>query len=100
MLTPFSEIPIREKQFSGDNITATLQPYALVVWNDDVNTFDWVINTLVEICGHNPEQAEQCAMLIHHKGKYAVKTGMLEQLKPMREAITERKIGATVERNK
>lgn len=78
---------------------ATVSPgqYALIVWNDEVNSFDWVIQTLVEVCGHQLEQAEQCAFLIHTKGKYAVKNGELEQLKPQCEAITERKIGATVE---
>ena len=49
------------------------------------------------ICSHAPEQAEQCAMLIHTKGKYAVKNGTYEILKPQCDAITERKIGATLE---
>lgn len=69
----------------------------LVVWNDEVNSFDWVITTLVEVCGHSTEQAEQCAMIIHTKGKYGVKDGSYEHLKPMCDAITERGIGATVE---
>ncbi len=69
----------------------------LVVWNDEVNTFEWVITTLVLICRHSPEQAEQCAMIIHTKGKYAVKEGTYEYLKPMCDAITERSIGATIE---
>ncbi|MDQ2862715.1 MAG: ATP-dependent Clp protease adaptor ClpS [Bacteroidota bacterium] len=69
----------------------------LVVWNDEVNSFDWVIATLIEICGHSSEQAEQCAMIIHTKGKYAVKDGSYDVLKPMCDAITERGIGATVE---
>jgi ATP-dependent Clp protease adaptor protein ClpS len=69
----------------------------LVVWNDEVNSFDWVITTLIEICGHSEEQAEQCAMIIHTKGKYAVKDGAYDYLKPMCDAITERGIGATVE---
>ena len=69
----------------------------LIVWNDEVNTFDWVIDTLIEVCGHTPEQAEQCAMFIHTKGKYAVKNGSYDILKPMCDSITERGIGATVE---
>jgi ATP-dependent Clp protease adaptor protein ClpS len=69
----------------------------LVVWNDEVNSFDWVITTLIEICGHSTEQAEQCAMIIHTKGKYAVKDGSYDFLKPLCDAITERGIGATVE---
>jgi ATP-dependent Clp protease adaptor protein ClpS len=69
----------------------------LVVWNDDVNSFDWVIDTLIEVCSHTTEQAEQCAMIIHTKGKYGVKEGSYDFLKPMCDAITERGIGATVE---
>lgn len=69
----------------------------LLVWNDEVNSFDWVISTLVEICGHSIEQAEQCAMIIHTKGKYAVKDGSYNFLKPLCDSITERGIGATVE---
>ena len=69
----------------------------LVVWNDEVNSFDWVITTLVEICSHTLEQAEQSAMIIHTKGKYAVKDGSYDFLKPMCDSITERGIGATVE---
>ena len=69
----------------------------LIVWNDDVNTFEWVIETLVEVCNQSEEQAEQCAMLIHTKGKYAVKHGSYDILKPMCDAITERGIGATIE---
>lgn len=71
--------------------------YQIIVWNDEVNTFEWVIETLVEVCGHTEEQAEQCAMLIHTKGKYAVKNGSYDVLKPQCDAITERGIGATLE---
>ena len=72
-------------------------PFQLIVWNDDVNTFEWVIETLMEICRHTYEQAEQCAYIIHFRGKYAVKHGSYEELKPMCDAITDRGIGATVE---
>jgi ATP-dependent Clp protease adaptor protein ClpS len=80
-----------------DVMEKTLHPFNLIVWNDEVNTFDWVIETLVEVCGHSEEQAEQCAMLIHFKGKYAVKNGDYDTLKPMCNSITERGINATVE---
>lgn len=69
----------------------------LIVWNDDINTFEWVIETLMEVCGHTHEQAEQCSYFIHYKGKYAVKNGSYEDLKPQCDAITERGINATVE---
>lgn len=75
----------------------TEDPFHLIVWNDEVNTFDWVIETLMEVCNHSYEQAEQCAYIIHFKGKYAVKHGTFEKLKPMCDAITDRGIGATIE---
>jgi ATP-dependent Clp protease adaptor protein ClpS len=68
----------------------------LVVFNDDVNTFDHVINTLMRVCEHTPEQAEQCTLIIHYRGKCAVKKGTLEFLKPMREAICEAGIDARI----
>ena len=80
-----------------DTLTTTESYCNLIVWNDDVNTFDWVIETLVEVCGHSAEQAEQCAIFIDAKGKYAVKEGSYEILKPQCDAITERSIGATIE---
>ena len=80
-----------------DTITTENGGHSLIVWNDEVNTFEWVIETLVEICGHSTQQAEQCAMLIHTKGKYAVKQGNYDTLKPMCDAITERGIGASIE---
>lgn len=69
----------------------------LIVWNDDVNTFEWVIDTLIKICGHSQEQAEQCAIIIDSKGKYAVKEGSYDLLKPQCDAITDRGINATIE---
>jgi len=81
----------------SDVLTDIGNECALIVWNDDVNTFDWVIETLVEVCGHTREQAEQCALFIHLNGKYAVKKGSYDMLKPKCDAITEREINATIE---
>jgi len=78
-------------------LTTTDDPCSLIVWNDEVNTFEWVIETLMEVIGHSLEQAEQCAMIIHTKGKYAVKRGSYDELKPLCDAITDRGIGATIE---
>lgn len=80
-----------------DVLTLNNEPYSLIVWNDEVNTFEWVIETLIQVCGHTAEQAEQCAYLIHFKGKYAVKDGDYDDLKSACDAITERGIGATIE---
>ncbi|MBS1920640.1 MAG: ATP-dependent Clp protease adaptor ClpS [Bacteroidetes bacterium] len=85
------------KQESAEVFTLVEEPCHLIVWNDEVNTFEWVIETLMEVCGHSYEQAEQCSYIIHFKGKYAVKQGVYEELKPQCNAITERGIGATVE---
>lgn len=68
----------------------------LVVFNDDVNTFDHVIATLIRVCKHTQEQAEQCTLLVHFKGKCAVKNGSFDFLKPMREAICEAGIDARI----
>ncbi|WP_452219492.1 ATP-dependent Clp protease adaptor ClpS [Lacinutrix salivirga] len=54
----------------------------IVLYNDDVNTFDHVIDTLMYACDHTPEQAEQCSILVHYKGKCTVKTGLYEELEP------------------
>ena len=75
----------------------TLDAFDLVVYNDDVNTFEYVISSIVEICDHHPVQAEQCTWLIHYKGKCAVKRGAYDQLKPMCEAFLDRKISAKIE---
>jgi ATP-dependent Clp protease adaptor protein ClpS len=86
-----------DNELDVDLLTDHEDPCHLIVWNDDVNTFEWVIETLIDVCGHTPEQAEQCSYLIHYKGKCAVKHGEYDELKPMCDAITERGIGATVE---
>ncbi|MBS1626770.1 MAG: ATP-dependent Clp protease adaptor ClpS [Bacteroidetes bacterium] len=94
-------LPLTNNNTSELNETAIADTIAssmnLVVWNDEVNTFEWVIETLIEVCNHTTEQAEQCTLLIHFKGKCAVKTGDYNTLKPMCDAITERGINATIE---
>lgn len=72
----------------------------LIVYNDDVNTFDWVIQSLMEICRHTSVQAEQLSYIIHFKGKATVKTDELRVLKPMREALVDRGISAVIEEEK
>lgn len=80
-----------------DIAVADLSAFQLIVWNDEINTFDWVIETLMEICRHDRQQAEQCTLFIHFKGKYNVKEGDYDTLKAMCDAITDRGIGATIE---
>jgi len=68
----------------------------LVVFNDDVNTFDHVIQTLIRVCKHTNEQAEQCTLIIHYKGKCTVKNGTFDFLRPFRDAICEVGIDAKI----
>jgi ATP-dependent Clp protease adaptor protein ClpS len=69
----------------------------IIVWNDDVNTFDWVIDCFMEILQHTHIQAEQLALIIHTKGKAIVKTGPLEVLSPLTEALQERGLSAELD---
>ncbi len=96
MKTPGTNTETFEQQ-DTDVLTHTEDPCSLIVWNDEVNTFEWVIETLMQVCGYSEEQAEQCSYIIHFRGKYAVKKGSYEELKPLCDAITERGIGATIE---
>jgi ATP-dependent Clp protease adaptor protein ClpS len=92
------DAPVKPHYEEDTDVLTTLdEPFSLIVWNDEVNTFEWVIETLVEVCGHTAEQAEQCAYIIHFQGKYAVKQGSYDDLKPLCDAITDRGIGATLE---
>jgi len=67
----------------SDTLTAEGHLNEIVLFNDDVNTFDHVIESLVAICSHFHEQAEQCALLVHYKGKCTVKTGVYDELEPL-----------------
>lgn len=69
----------------------------LVVYNDDFNSFEHVIITLMRVCSHTLEQAEQCSLIIHNKGKCRVKNGSFEDLIPMRQAICDAGINAEIE---
>jgi len=68
----------------------------IVLYNDDVNTFDHVIDTLIKVCKHTAEQAEQCAILVHYKGKCTVKTGVYDELKPQCSSLLEAGLNAEI----
>lgn len=70
--------------------------YKLVLHNDDIHTFDYVIDSLIEICKHTLEQAEQCTILVHYKGKCTVKTGSLDLLRPMHEKLISRELTSEI----
>lgn len=69
----------------------------LVLHNDDVHSFDYVIDTLIEVCDLEPTQAEQCTFLVHYKGKCDVKKGTFGTLKPFKEGLIERGLNATID---
>ncbi|MGB0137850.1 MAG: ATP-dependent Clp protease adaptor ClpS [Flavobacteriales bacterium] len=69
----------------------------IVLFNDEVNTFDWVIDSLVEVCRHEPVQAEQCTLIVHFKGKCDVKEGDWETLEPMCTALLDRGLTAEIQ---
>lgn len=77
-------------------IEETKELNELVLWNDEVNTFQFVIETLMELCDHSFEQADQCALLVHTKGKCSVKRGEFDDLRPICEAMLDRGLSATI----
>jgi ATP-dependent Clp protease adaptor protein ClpS len=86
-----------QEQDKFDVLEELIDENGLILYNDDVNTFDHVINSLVKICKHEPIQAEQCAWIVHLNGKCKVKNGNFEELEPMCVALLDRGISATIE---
>lgn len=68
----------------------------IVLYNDDVNTFNHVIETLIRVCNHTAEQAEQCSIIVHYKGKCTVKTGQFDELKPQCTQLLEAGLSAEI----
>ncbi|HMQ08719.1 MAG TPA: ATP-dependent Clp protease adaptor ClpS [Saprospiraceae bacterium] len=72
-------------------------PSRLIVYNDDFNTFDWVIQSFMEVCNHTYEQSEQLSLIIHFKGRATIKTAPFNVLKPMKDALIDRGLNAVIE---
>jgi len=87
---------MREKPVSDRKLNDPENKFNLVLFNDDHNTFDHVIESLVEICGHDPAQAEQCALIAHYKGKCEVKSGSYRVLVSMNKRLSERNLVSEV----
>ena len=68
----------------------------IILFNDDVNTFEHVIKTLIDVCDHTPQQAEQCSLIVHYKGKCSVKSGSLSDLKPRCEKLLSAGLSAEI----
>ena len=85
-----------QQESSHDTLEAVEKDSELIVFNDEVNTFDHVINTLIRVCKHSSEQAQQCTLIIHFKGKCTVKTGPIEKLKSACQGILDAGILAEI----
>ena len=85
-----------QQESSHDTLEAAEKESELIVYNDEVNTFDHVINTLIRVCKHSNEQAQQCTLIIHFKGKCTVKTGPIEKLKSACQGILDAGIQAEI----
>lgn len=90
IMTKEKSNPVADSKNMGSHLSN------LILFNDDVNSFDFVVDTLIDVCDHDPLQAEQCAWIAHHKGKCAVKQGDKTTLIHMRKAIIERGLSAEI----
>ncbi len=97
MLTFGSVEELEELLLEEEIAEDTGEQSELVVYNDDHNTFDWVIQCFIEIIGHSYQQSEQLSLLIHFKGRAAVKTAPLQVLKPLKDALIDRGLSAVIE---
>lgn len=79
-----------------ETILETVRLHEIVLFNDDVNTFDWVITSLIEVCEHSAEQAEQCSVLVHYKGKCGVSTGEYSELESQCTELLNRGLSAEI----
>lgn len=94
MITKEVEETTVDEEVTGGSIAE------LIVYNDEYNTFDWVIQCFIEILNHSLEQSEQLSLLIHFKGQAIVKTAPFKVLKPMKDALVDRGLNAVIEREK
>ena len=85
---------ISEQQLSETDL---MHENEIILYNDDINTFDHVINTLISVCDHSLEQAEQCSLIVHYKGKCGVKSGSYSELKPMCTKLLQAGLSAEIE---
>ncbi len=86
------KLKVHESIDSGKN-----KIFSLTLYNDDMHTFDYVIKALIDVCGHDFIQAEQCAFITHYKGRCQVRTGEREDLKPMKERLVAKELKAAIE---
>lgn len=92
----YNNSPLWEEKESIDTLLEEEQSHKIVLHNDDVNTFDFVIDCLIEICEHTLEQAQQCTFLVHYKGKCEVKTGSIDYLIPINNALLKKGLSSEI----
>jgi ATP-dependent Clp protease adaptor protein ClpS len=85
-----------QEQTQYDELLLENRNHDLVLFNDEVNTFDWVIESLIEICNHEPLQAEQSALIVHYKGKCTVKSGEWEELEVLHRELANRDLSVEI----
>lgn len=91
-----SKIVPRKENDEENSLDSSTEKF-LILHNDDYHTFDYVIDALINICEHDTVQAEQCTLLVHYKGKCDVKKGSYSYLKPMRNALIQKELNATID---
>lgn len=84
-------------KISTENLEDISDLKSVILYNDEYNTFDFVIETLIDVCEHDPNQAEQCALITHFKGKCDAKSGTYTELKPIEQELTNRGLTAAIE---
>lgn len=97
-MIPFTFSTQQQEQHKEDVslLEKETEQHYIILHNDDVNTFEWVIECLVKICEHTPVQAEQCAYIVHHNGKCDIKKGSYDELEPMCSALLDRGLSAEI----
>ena len=89
---------MKEKTKTGKNVFGKKGKYvSLTLFNDDIHSFEYVIKSLVDVCRMDDIQAEQCTYIAHYKGKCSVKKGSYDELKPMKEQLTERQLICSID---
>ena len=87
---------IYKEETKTDETKNITSEHELILINDDVHTFDYVIDALIDICNHTNEQAAQCAMITHYKGQCEIKKGTINKLRPLRRALVDRELRAKI----
>jgi len=83
--------------FDEQNDVLGNEENALILHNDEIHTFDYVIQCLIDVCEHNTIQAEQCTFIVHYKGKCEVRKGSFDYLKPMKQGLIDKGLNATID---